>query len=491
MRYSLPSCVDPINEHDRRIGRSIDMVKMPTTMRPVGNTDRATRYAMWKEEHVPLLYDWISSRRMAWPHAALRWGARQPITNGRAANSRFSTRALYLGERTGTQSRDPDTLLHFDVRVVDENVNSPREVAQPWHADAQSNGRVDRMSSPEFWLRKRVIHPGEVNKIRVVSPGVVITHTDRAELFMWDMNRQPNRRHDEAKTNYSTPDITMVGHTKKAEFALSVSCLKGPYEPSRDIIVASGGSDTRVVVWKFEDYQSVGRTISSSLILGGEPNVGHVNNVEDVSFNRTDRNALASVGRDRYLILWDLRSPSGPSSLVRHAHDEDINSCDYGGVDENLIVSGGSDKAVKVWDRRKLMGPNGAPTPSHVFNGHVGQVNSVMWNRHVPAVCASGGDDGHVMIWDCARDSGAPLHDPRSSHNGLLFTHAGHTDTDAKVMDLEWIPDELDPWCIATLSEIDAGGSTVQVWRMSDYIHRPKEQVNSEMVRYSAWASGS
>eukprot|EP00171_Calliarthron_tuberculosum_P013229 IDg13229t1 len=330
---------------------------MPTAMRPVGNTDRMARYAMWKEEHVPLLYDWISSRRMTWPHCALRWGARQPSANGRSPNSRFSTRALYLGERTDAHSRDPDTLLHFDVRVVDENVNAPRDVAQPWNPDAQTNGRADRISSPDFWLRKRIIHPGEVNKIRIVSPGIVITHTDKSELFMWDMNRQPHRRQDEPKDRYSTPDLTMHGHKKKAEFALAVSCRKGPYEPSRDVIVASGGSDTRVVVWKFEDYESVGQNITSNLILGSEPNVGHVNNVEDVSFNRTDRNALASVGRDRFLIIWDLRVPSSPSSIVRQAHDDDINSCDYCGVDDNLLVSGGSDGAVKIWDRRKLMGP--------------------------------------------------------------------------------------------------------------------------------------
>lgn len=469
------------------------MVKIRSAVRPVGNTDRVARYAMWREEHVPLLYDWISSRRMAWPHCAVRWGSRQPSTNGRGGggNVRHSTRALYMGERTGPQSRDPNTLLHFDVRIVDENVNGPRDVAQPWQADAQPNGRADRMSSPEFWLKKRVVHPGEVNKIRVLAPGVVVTHTDSAELFVWDMNKQPNRRHDEAKTNHSTPDITMRGHTKTAEFALAVSCAQGPYEASRDIMVASGGSDTNVVVWKLNDYQSVGRILNATAILGDAPNVGHTKTVEDVSFNRKDRNALASVGRDRALMFWDLRSHTKPSAVVRTAHDNDVNSCDYGGVDENLAVSGGSDGAVKIWDRRKLQSVTGAPVPSHVFSGHVGQVNAVMWNRHVPSICASGGDDGYVMVWDCERESGKAVHDPRNNHNGLLFTHAGHTDTDSAVVDLEWNPDELDPWCITTLSEAfgDAGGSTVQVWRMSDYIHRPRVQVNAEMVHYSAWAS--
>ncbi len=465
------------------------MGKMPTRRRPVGVTDRETRYQMWKDDHVPLLYDWVSSRRFAWPHAAVCWGTKQPALSdnpgGRNGQpQKYSTRAMYLAERTGDTSKDPNTLLYFDVRVVDEHFSQLRDVAHPWVTDATVTGRSDKMSTPEFWLKKRIVHPGEVNKIRLVSPGIVVTVSDNPELYVWNFNKQKNRRHDEEKTDVSPADIILKGHTSASEFALAVWCGKGPYEEAKDVHIASGGKNGTVLVWKFDDYQSAGRVMHRNVVLG-EKGTGHNEQVEDVSFNGESSNILVSAGRDRRIICWDIRSPM-KSEVVDNAHENDVNSCDNCGTNPDLVVTAGSDTKVKVWDRRKFSA-NGRPDPLHVFSGHNRQVNTVMWNRYVPDIIASGGEDAQVLVWDCKADAGVPLHDPRSSHNGLIFNHAGHSDQDCTIIDLEWLPNEHDPWCIATLSEtVGEGGSSLQIWRMLNFIHRDREEVNADLVRYSA-----
>ena len=48
---------------------------------------------------------------------------------------------------------------------------------------------------------KTVFHPGEVNRIRELPqhPHMVITHTDSADVFVWDMNKQQDRSQDQVR----------------------------------------------------------------------------------------------------------------------------------------------------------------------------------------------------------------------------------------------------------------------------------------------------
>lgn len=465
--------------------------------RPVGVKNREERYRMWKEEHVPLLYDWATARSFAWPHAACCWGSKQsnaPDTQrsrGGNGSSRSSTRAMYLAERTGDATCDPNTLLYFDVRVVDEHFTQLNSVAKQWFVETTQHSRQEKMSSADFWLKKRIVHPGEVNKIRLLGPGIVSTVSDNPELYVWDFEKQPNRRHDEAKRATSKPDVTLVGHKDASEFALAVWSEKEDSQTRGEkMIIASGGKDGTIMVWELgADAMAQSRLNRTSVLGGNGDGHGHdgaLKNVEDVSFAKTDRNNLVSVGRDKAMCIWDVRQKK-KVEYVLHAHDADVNSCDNGGADPNLIATGGSDKKVKVWDRRKLTTANGAPDPRHIFSGHLAQVNTVMWNQYVPEVLASGGDDSQVLIWNCKADEGPPLHDPRSRHNGLIFNHAGHQHRDCTVIDLDWLPSENDPWCIATLSEsIGEGGSGLQIWRPSNFIYRDKASVNADLVRYAA-----
>lgn len=471
------------------------MVRNPST----SVAENENRERVWKESHVPLLYDWISSRKLCWPNAAVQWGDSVPDDANSARRGavfvddvpNYTTRALYLAERTG-DSTDPNTLLYFDARITIENTARADEVATPWLDETVVNARSDGMSTPEFWLRKRVVHPGEVNRIRCVLPGVVVTHTDSPELFVWDFAHLPNREKNAPKNDTSIPTCTLIGHSRNAEYALSVAGPGGDDAMSADAWIASGGADRKVLLWRLADYETMGKDIKSWVSLGGKSGVkgsvlGHAATIEDVSFNGHDRNLIASVARDSALLFWDVRQATRPTGFVRGAHRGDVNACDFGGADMDLLISGGSDMVARVWDRRKLVDSNGGAKPVSEHAEHTGQIQAIMWNKHVRNVFATCAEDGLVLVWDTALASTGRL---EAANSCLLFRHVGHAihGEESTVVDMDWLPDENDPWCIGSISEMvgDSGGSTLQMWRMSSLVHSPRETVASELQALSS-----
>lgn len=456
---------------------------------PVASLNSGSRFKLWKEQHVPLLYDWLSSRPLVWPSAAVQWGSpsEDPRKDRALNNHTFSNHAVYLAERTGNPTTDPNTLLQFEIRVVHEYTNKPSDVARPWPEEAAVTDRSDTNSSRDFALRKRLIHPGEVNRIRQISRDIVVTHTDSPNLFVWDFKKQPDRRAREVSPN--VPDVTLIGHKKNAEYAIDVASAPGD---GGDTWVLSGGKDCAVLLWRMEDYQSSGQKVRPFALMpsvdGASEPTGHMGHVEDVSFCGKQRNILSSVGRDAALLLWDVRVPRRPTAYVNGAHRGDINCCDFGGICEYFIATGGEDEVIRVWDTRRLKTANDEPQPMRMLRGHKNEITNIMWNRNVSNVCASGGDDGQVLLWRIDDTRLQPQSESQhyEASPELIFRHIGHGIENARISDLEWLPCSSDPWCIASLSEtFGSGGSTLQVWRISDIVYRPKEEVAADLRQFA------
>jgi WD40 repeat protein len=58
---------------------------------------------------------------------------------------------------------------------------------------------------------------------------------------------------------------------------------------------------------------------------------GHSGNIEDLTFKSDSNNCeIVSVGIDRYILFWDIRSDTKkPISKVHKAHTDDINTVDW------------------------------------------------------------------------------------------------------------------------------------------------------------------
>lgn len=56
----------------------------------------------------------------------------------------------------------------------------------------------------------------------------------------------------------------------------------------------------------------------------------------------------------------------------------------------------------------------------------------------------------------------------------------------AEVVDFQWNP--TDPWTVLSVCDdvdVYCGGSNVQVWRVSDLIHRPEQEVLEELRQHT------
>ncbi|XP_048335563.1 WD-40 repeat-containing protein MSI4 [Ziziphus jujuba] len=445
------------------------------------------KYSQWKSL-VPVLYDWLANHNLVWPSLSCRWG---PQLEQATYKNR---QRLYLSEQT--DGSVPNTLVIANCEVVKPRVAAAEHISQ-FNEEARS---------PFVKKYKTIIHPGEVNRIRELPQNtkIVATHTDSPDVLIWDVEAQPNRHAVFGATN-SRPDLILTGHQDNAEFALAM-CPTEPY-------VLSGGKDKSVVLWSIQDHISAaaadpgatkspgsGGSIIKQNSKPGEgndktadsPSVaprgiyhGHEDTVEDVTFCPSSAQEFCSVGDDSCLILWDARVGTSPVVKVEKAHNADLHCVDWNPHDDNLILTGSADNSVRMFDRRNLTS-DGVGAPIHKFEGHKAAVLCVQWSPDKSSVFGSSAEDGLLNIWDYDKVGKKVERAGRntSSPPGLFFQHAGHRD---KVVDFHW--NASDPWTVVSVSDdcdTTGGGGTLQIWRMSDLIYRPEDEVLAELEKFKS-----
>lgn len=431
------------------------------------------KYIQWKSL-VPVLYDWLANHNLLWPSLSCRWGPQ--LDQGKFKNRQ----RLYLSEQT--DGSVPNTLVIANCEVVKARVAAAEHVAE-FNEEARS---------PFVKKYKTIIHPGEVNRIRELpqNTNIVATHTDCPEVFIWDVEAQPNR-HAVLGAADSRPDLVLTGHKENAEFALAMC----PTEP----LVLSGGRDKSVVLWSIQDHVSTLTTDAATKPSGSSGSIiksadnssigprgifqGHEDTVEDVQFCPSSAQEFCSVGDDSCLILWDARVGLNPIAKVERAHNADLHCVDWNPHDPNLILTGSADQSVRMFDRRNLIS-NGVGSPIHKFEGHKAAVLCVQWSPDKSSVFGSSAEDGLLNIWDYEKVGETGEYAEPNSPPGLFFQHTGHRD---KVVDFHW--NAADPWTIVSVSDdcdTSGGGGTLQIWRMSDLIYRPEEEVLAELENFKS-----
>eukprot|EP00798_Chlamydomonas_sp_ICE-L_P030922 gene30922-35977_t len=439
-------------------------------------------FSLWQKQLAPLLYDSFSHHNLSWPTQACRWGS---------IIEEFSYKVrcrAYFSEQT--DNSEPQKLISANVDVCKPHVCSS-EVVSNWNEFSRC---------PYIKDQKVVFHPGEVNKIREIPqhPGLVVTHTDSPELFLWNMDKQPSRTREKGSSKLppnSVADLKLTGHEEDALFPLATSRV-APF-------VASGGNDKLVLLWSVQDHMET--VLSSGPTTGGkEPELaartklkGHKDTVEDVVFKPDSTEQLCSVGDDHMVMFWDTRSGTAPVSSIELAHGkgQDIQCVDWDSTTGHLVATGAQDGSLRIWDARKV-----ATSKECVacFRVHTGGVIRLEWHPTQPGVLASGGEDRLMMIWkmnpdgpftnqsaEPATKKGAkPASTPGPPE--LIFQHAGHRK--GKVVDFQWSRSELLPWTMLSVSddtvEEETGGGSLQIWRMNDLIYRDEDEVVAELEKH-------
>jgi guanine nucleotide-binding protein subunit beta-2-like 1 protein len=240
-----------------------------------------------------------------------------------------------------------------------------------------------------------------------------------------------------------TPDGEDVGYARRA--------LSGHGEPVQDVTISSDGQfalsaswDKTMRLWDLNTGSTV-RTFQ-----------GHTKDVNTVAFS-ADNRQIVSGSRDKTIKLWNTLAEC-KYTIMEDMHTDWVSSVAFSpSAKMPLIVSSGWDKLVKVWNL------NNCKLRTNLA-GHTGVVYTVSISPD-GSLCASGGKDGTVMLWDV--NDGKHLYslDAGGTVNALIFSPKNYwlvaaTDTSIKVWDLENknVLDELSsaappksgiPWCVS------------------------------------------
>ncbi|KAG8854818.1 Coronin-like protein crn1 [Tulasnella sp. 330] len=222
---------------------------------------------------------------------------------------------------------------------------------------------------------------------------------------------------------YRLPDVFPLarGHTAPV--------LDTDWSPFDDRIVASGGEDGKVLVWKVEgtefegwgaekwvpqDFEPVSRIAASARKIG------------QVMFHPTASHVLASATGDHTVKLWDLANAEDPRSTLV-GHGDTIQSIAFNSTG-TLLATTSRDRKLRLFD------PRTGGEAVRVGEGHGGIKGArIAWMGDMDKIATTGFSrmsDRQVSIWDTGSldsektiniDQSAGVLMPFWSDNGILF----------------------------------------------------------------------
>lgn len=234
------------------------------------------------------------------------------------------------------------------------------------------------------------------------------------------------------------PDIIPLARSHSA------TVLDTAWSPFNDSVVASGGEDGRVMIWKVEASAFEGWGQEHWVPQDFDPVAridGSVRRIGQLLFHPTTEHVLAAASGDYVVKLWDLGNPESPRSVLG-GHGDAIQSLAFNAVG-NVLVTTCRDRKIRMFD------PRAGGDPVRVGEGHGGIKGArVVWMGERDTFATTGFSkmsDRQVGIWDAGslskpkmitldQSSGVVL--PFWSDNGILFL-AGKGDGNIRYYECE------------------------------------------------------
>jgi len=249
-------------------------------------------------------------------------------------------------------------------------------------------------------------HNGWVTTIATSAenPDMILTGSRDKTLMIWNITRDSE--------NYGTPRRSLTGHS---HFVSDVVIS------SDGQFALSGSWDSTLRLWDLNAGVTTRRF------------VGHTKDVLSVAFS-SDNRQIVSGSRDKTIKLWNTLGEC-KYTMDEQGHTEWVSCVRFSPSTANpIIVSAGWDKKVKVWNINNLKLRSN-------LEGHSGYVNTVTVSPD-GSLCASGGKDGSVRLWDLAEGKHLYQLESQDIVHTLVFSPTRYwlcagTQQSIKIWDLE------------------------------------------------------
>eukprot|EP00123_Amoebidium_parasiticum_P000902 comp11826_c0_seq1/m.6453 comp11826_c0_seq1/g.6453 ORF comp11826_c0_seq1/g.6453 comp11826_c0_seq1/m.6453 type:complete len:313 (-) comp11826_c0_seq1:82-1020(-) len=211
-------------------------------------------------------------------------------------------------------------------------------------------------------------HSGWVTQIAStpVYPDMILSASRDKTIIVWQLSG--------AQDNYGVPKKRLHGHGHFVS----------------DIVISSDGQFALSGSWDHTlRLWDLNRGVTTRRF------VGHTKDVLSVAFS-ADNRQIVSGSRDKTIKLWNTLGEC-KYTITDEGHTEWVSDVAFSPNTANpIIVSAGWDRLVKVWNLT-----NCKLRTNHI--GHSGYLNTVTVSPD-GSLCASGGKDGHAMLWDLNED---------------------------------------------------------------------------------------
>ncbi|EOY21197.1 hypothetical protein QUC31_007230 [Theobroma cacao] len=234
---------------------------------------------------------------------------------------------------------------------------------------------------------------------------MIVTSSRDKSIILWQLTKD--------EKTYGVPRRRLTGHSHFVQDVVLSSDSQ---------FALSGSWDGELRLWDLNAGTSARRF------------VGHTKDVLSVAFS-IDNRQIVSASRDRTIKLWNTLGECKYTIQDGEAHTDWVSCVRFSpNTLQPTIVSASWDKTVKVWNLTNCKIRN-------TLTGHSGYVNTVAVSPD-GSLCASGGKDGVILLWDLAEgkklyslDAGAVIHSLCFSPNRYWLCAA--TEQSIKIWDLE------------------------------------------------------
>ncbi|KAG9390544.1 WD domain, G-beta repeat [Carpediemonas membranifera] len=263
-------------------------------------------------------------------------------------------------------SQRSDQPYRMAVGTFEEDYTNYIEVIQ-WDEQAREIKQVGSFDHP-YPATKVMFMPSDdpSNKDLIVTCGDY--------LRMWTWSNEKGKVVDKVTLN----------HNKSTEFCAPLTSLDWSTLDLSLLVVSS--VDTTCTAWDLVEQKPIAKLIA------------HDNDVYDVTLSYKDPKTFATVGGDRSLRIFDLRSLE--HSTIIHEAAEPLLRVSWNKQDNNyLAVTGSEGNSVTIIDSRL------PSMPLARLSGHGSALSSVDWAPQSSVHVASCGSDSRALIWDIGQGS--------------------------------------------------------------------------------------